>query len=141
MCNLEFEDKYIFAAVLEKQPFRKISEIKLTSEAAIRMHFSILMFSTYSEFLEKLQQRSGIFSKPVSTFSNFEPRLQKFKYYYSSTSALESTSAFRKSRENFNLEELSNSMLVGYNFTKNFTVDLPVGIFWNVSNNIHSCFS
>ena len=31
--------------------FRKISEIKLPSEAAIRMHFSISLFGSYVEIL------------------------------------------------------------------------------------------
>ena len=30
-------------------------------------------------------------------------------------------------------------MLADDNFTKNFAADVPVGIFQNVSNNIHSC--
>ena len=34
--------------------------------------------------------------------------------------------------ENFNLEDLTNPMLVGYNFTGNFTVDVAEGIFRNV---------
>ena len=37
--------------------------------------------------------------------------------------------------------ELKNPMLVGYNFTENFTVDVAEGIFRNVWNNIQSCFS
>ena len=32
-------------------------------------------------------------------------------------------------------------MLVSFNFTENLTVDVAVGIFRNVYNNIHSCFS
>ena len=51
----------MFAAVFQKQPFGKISEIKLSSEAAIRMHFSISQFGTYTEILS----RSAIFSKLV----------------------------------------------------------------------------
>ena len=54
---------------------------------------------------------------------------------------MENTSIFWKSGGNFNLEELSNPVLVGYNFTDNFNVDVAVGIFWNIQNNIHSCFS
>ena len=42
-------DKYMFAAVFEKHPFTKFSKIKLSSEAAIRMNFSVSLFSTYSE--------------------------------------------------------------------------------------------
>ena len=42
---------YIFATVFEKQPFRKISEIKLLPEAAIRMHFSISQFGNYVEII------------------------------------------------------------------------------------------
>ena len=38
-------------------------------------------------------------------------------------------SVFWKSRENFNVEELTKLMLVGYNFTENFTVDVAVGFF------------
>ena len=51
---------------------------------------------------------------------------------YSFRSPLETSSVFWKSGENFNMEELINSMLVGYNFTKNFTVDVAVAIFRNV---------
>ena len=36
----------IFAAVSQKQPFRKIFEIKSSSETAVRMHFSISLFDT-----------------------------------------------------------------------------------------------
>ena len=54
MCNLELLDKYIFAAIFEKQPFKKISKIKMSSEAAIRMHFSISLFCTYSEIFGKI---------------------------------------------------------------------------------------
>ena len=39
---------------------------------------------------------------------------------------------FWNSGENFNLEELINSMLVGYNFDENLTVDVAVGTFRNV---------
>ena len=53
MRNLEFL-RYIFAAVFEKQQFRKISEIKLPPEAAIRMHFSTSLLGTYSEILWKI---------------------------------------------------------------------------------------
>ena len=60
---------------------------------------------------------------------------------YSCRSPMENTSMFWKSGGNFNLEELSNPVLVGYNFTDNFNVDVAVGIFWNIQNNIHSCFS
>ena len=40
-------------------------------------------------------------------------------------------------------EQLTNPVLTGNNFTKNFTADVPVGILRNVQNNIHSflcCF-
>ena len=57
---------------------------------------------------------------------------------YSCRSPMENTSMFWKSGGNFNLEELSNPVLVGYNFTDNFNVDVAVGIFWNIQNNIHS---
>ena len=43
-----------FATVFEKQPFRKISEIKLSSEAAIKIHFSLSLFGIYSEILWKI---------------------------------------------------------------------------------------
>ena len=45
---------------------------------------------------------------------------------FSCRSPLETSSVFWKSGENFNMEELINSMLVGYNFTKNFNVDIVV---------------
>ena len=45
-CDLEFLRSIIFAAVSQKRPFRKISEISLSSEAATRMHFSISLFGT-----------------------------------------------------------------------------------------------
>ena len=35
---------------------------------------------------------------------------------------------FWKSGENFDLEELINPMLAGYNFTENFIVEIAVGI-------------
>ena len=60
---------------------------------------------------------------------------------YSCRSPLESSSVVWKSGEKVNLEELTNPVLVGYNSTGNFTVDVAVGIFRNVSNNIDSCFS
>ena len=46
---------------------------------------------------------------------------------YSCRSPLESFCEFRKSGENFNLEELKNPILVGCNFTKIFTVDVLWG--------------
>ena len=39
------------------------------------------------------------------------------------------------------INELKNPMLVGYNLTENFTADVAKGIFRNVQNKIHSCFS
>ena len=45
---------------------------------------------------------------------------------------LETSSMFWKSGENFNLEELTNPKLIGYNITENFTVDFAVGFFRNV---------
>ena len=51
---------------------------------------------------------------------------------YSCRSPLESSSVFWKSGENFDLEELTIPMLVGYNFTENFTVEVAMGIFRNV---------
>ena len=53
---------------------------------------------------------------------------------------LESSSVFQKFRENFNPKQLTNLMLEDNNFTENFAAYVPVGIFQNVSNNIHSCF-
>ena len=44
-------NKYIFAVVLEKQPFRNISKIKLRSETAIKMNFSISLFLTCGEIM------------------------------------------------------------------------------------------
>ena len=52
---------------------------------------------------------------------------------YSCRSPLETFSVFWKSGETFNLEELINPMLAGYNFTENFTVHVAVVIFRNVS--------
>ena len=71
---------YVFAAVFEKQPFRKISEIKLPSEVAIRMQFSILLFGTYREMKNYCDGVRFLVNLHV-TFSNFEPLLQKFKYF------------------------------------------------------------
>ena len=51
---------------------------------------------------------------------------------YSYRSPLESSPVFWKSGENFNLEELTNPMLVGYNFTENFTVEVDGGILGNI---------
>ena len=51
---------------------------------------------------------------------------------YSCRSSVENTSVFWKSEGNFNLEELPNPVLVGYNFTDNLNVDFAVGIFWNI---------
>ena len=48
---------------------------------------------------------------------------------YSCESPQEISSVLWKSGENFHLEELINPMLVGYNFTENFTVDAAEGIF------------
>ena len=53
ICVKNFWNKYIFAAAFEKQPFRNISKINLYSEAAIKMHFSILLFCTCGEVLWK----------------------------------------------------------------------------------------
>ena len=47
-------------------------------------------------------------------------------------SPLETSSVFWISGEKFNLEELINLMLVGYNFTENFTKDVAVGTFQNI---------
>ena len=78
MCNLEFLRKYIIAAVFEKQPFRKISEIKLSLEAAIRMHFSTSLFDTYREIL---CNRVRFLVNLHLTLCNFEPLLRKFNYF------------------------------------------------------------
>ena len=51
---------------------------------------------------------------------------------YYCRSPLETSSVFWKSGENFNLEELINPMLAGYNFTENITVDVALGVFQNV---------
>ena len=60
----------------------KISKIKLPSEAAIRMHFSISLFGTYREFLWKITVTECDFLLNLHvTFSNFEPLLQKFKCF------------------------------------------------------------
>ena len=48
---------------------------------------------------------------------------------YSCRSPLGSFSELRKSGENFNLEELTNPILAGCNFTKNF----PVDVLWEFS--------
>ena len=45
---------------------------------------------------------------------------------YSRRSRLETSSVFKKSGENFNLEELIKPMLAGYNFTANVTVENAV---------------
>ena len=63
------------------------------------------------------------------TLSNFEPLLRKFKHFITAVinacrSPLDNSSAFWKSGENFILEELTNPVLVSYNFTENFTVEL-----------------
>ena len=50
---------------------------------------------------------------------------------YFCRSLQEISSAFWKSRENFNLEELMNLILVAYNLTENFIVDVAVEIFRN----------
>ena len=47
-------------------------------------------------------------------------------------SPLETSSVFWKYGENINLEELINTMLVGYNFTEDLTKDVAVGTFGNV---------
>ena len=41
----------MFAAAFEKQPCRNISKINSSSEAAIKMHFSISLFCTCGEIL------------------------------------------------------------------------------------------
>ena len=46
-----------------QQPFRNISKINSYSEAAIKMHFSILLFCTCGEIFEKYRLWSTIFSK------------------------------------------------------------------------------
>ena len=93
--------------------------------------------------------KNDYFSKLAKNRLQIWTTAAEFKYFIttlinaeqlSCRSPLESSSASWKSGENFNLEELTNSMLVGYNFTENFTVDVAVGIFRNVWNNIHSCF-
>ena len=53
---------------------------------------------------------------------------------------LESSSAFSKSEENFNPKQLTNIMFADDNFTESFTADVPMGVFQNVLNNIHSSF-
>ena len=45
-----------------------------------------------------------------------------------------------KTGENFNPKQLTKPMLTDDSFTEIFTVDVPVGIFQNVSSNIYSCF-
>ena len=69
------------------------------------------------------------------TLPNLEPLLRKFKYFITALIDAEQlllwiTSrnlfVFLKSGENVNLEELINAMLVGYNFTENFTVDVAM---------------
>ena len=56
---------------------------------------------------------------------------------YFSRSLLETSSVFWKSRENFNLEEFMNPILVAYNLTENFIVDVAVEIFRNFSGRIY----
>ena len=56
---------------------------------------------------------------------------------YSCRSPLESSSVFGNSGENFKVEGLTNSMMLGYNFTENFTADIAMGVF----RNVYSCFS
>ena len=46
---------------------------------------------------------------------------------YSCRSPLETSSVFWKSGENFNLEELTNPMFLGYNFTDNLLLTLLWG--------------
>ena len=54
----------MFAAAFEKQPCRNISKINSSSEAAIKMHFSISLFCTCGEILWKVHvMESAIFSK------------------------------------------------------------------------------
>ena len=45
---------------------------------------------------------------------------------------LEISSVFWKSGEKINPKQLTKLMLADDNFTKNFTLDVPVGIFQNV---------
>ena len=76
------------------------------------------------------------------TFSYFELLLQKFKYFIRALINVEQLllqitprNVFLCSEnleKKFNLEELINPMLVCYNFTENFTVDVVVEIFQNV---------
>ena len=124
----------IFSAVFEKQPFRKISEIKLPSEAAIGLHFSILLLGTYSEILWKIIVREcDLFVIRHLTLSNFEPLLQKFKYFITALINAEQLLLWIPSRNLFCVLKIwGNSMLAGYNFTKNFPVDVAGVIFRNV---------
>ena len=66
------------------------------------------------------------------TLSNFELLLQKFKHFIIALMLNNYSCVFWKSEENFNLEELINPMLSGYNFTENITVDVALGIYQNV---------
>ena len=53
----------MFAATFEKQPCRNVSKINSSSEAAIKIHFSISLFCTLVKFSEKYLWWSAIFSE------------------------------------------------------------------------------
>ena len=55
----------MFAAAFEKQPCRNVSKINSSSEAAIKMHFSILLFFTCGEILWRIPVMECNFSKFV----------------------------------------------------------------------------
>ena len=91
---------YLYSC-LWKQPFRKISKIKLSSETAIKMHFSISLLCTYSEILWKT---FAIFSKLSCNALQLEPQYQFMWNNYFSRKPLESSSVFWKSGGNVNPE-------------------------------------
>ena len=53
----------MFAPTFEKQPCRNVSKINSSSEAAIKIHFSISLFCTLVKFSEKYLWWSAIFSE------------------------------------------------------------------------------
>ena len=74
-------NNYIFAVVLEGQPFRNISKITLRSEAAIKIYFSISLFSLVEKLFKNTFDGVQFLVNLPITLSNFEVLVWMFKYF------------------------------------------------------------
>ena len=141
MWNLAFPRyMYLCSCLCEaaiQENFRNKVDIRSSyQDAFFNIALRQLCWNSLKNYCDRVQFLGNLYE----TLSNFEPLLRNFKYFITALinaeqllfrSRLEISSVFWKSGENFNLEELTNPMLVGCNFPDNFTVDVAMGISQN----------